>query len=291
MSMRWFSFMVVSGVLSGCLAEKNETSATINAPVVASANVVALGEAAGGEKFRKALHLRVVVKRLAALGGIGDAGVLVARLRQVVGDAGAVAADKSEEAEVDVAGQAHRDRGVGDDGEPPLEIGELAAEVAVLLLQLLHPRLQVGVDRHAAADAAAVGGGHLDDFILMDTSGSTMNGFLGDTRIDKLTVTGDGGTHVWIRVNRENHAQVRLALDELAQCAQMLAHRLAEVLATMRGDEHHAFSSRPLLHEFDGFSRTLRRQSLMQGIHDSIADEVDRIGGHTFIEQDRKSVV
>lgn len=39
----------------------------------------------------------------------------------------------------------------------------------------------------------------LDDFILMDTSGSYMNGYLGDTRIDLLTVESDGGTVDWTR--------------------------------------------------------------------------------------------
>ncbi len=45
MWVRWLSFMVVSGALSGCLPEKNESSVTSNAPVVASATVVPLGEA------------------------------------------------------------------------------------------------------------------------------------------------------------------------------------------------------------------------------------------------------
>lgn len=52
----------------------------------------------------------------------------------------------------------------------------------------------------------------VDDFILMDTSGSTMNGFLGDTRIDKLTVTGDGGTLQWTRNTGSNDYQ---AVDDV----------------------------------------------------------------------------
>lgn len=39
----------------------------------------------------------------------------------------------------------------------------------------------------------------VDDYVLMDTSGSTLNGFIGDTRIDTLTVTGNGGTLNWTR--------------------------------------------------------------------------------------------
>lgn len=52
----------------------------------------------------------------------------------------------------------------------------------------------------------------VDDYILMDTSGSYMNGYLGDTRIDKLTVTGDGGTLQW---TRSSGASDYLAVDDV----------------------------------------------------------------------------